>query len=152
VETFWIALTAIGTILLVVVGVWQILSGRRGSRERERHEHEAQERSARDKKEELERAEQARAPKLSVREAGGFSGRERDVESYAEVLNDGGSVGGGAVVEAIIDGAVIAASAPVDVAPGATERIALAIPRQFIENLAGERPRYRGEMALRLAA
>jgi hypothetical protein len=55
------------------------------------------------------------------------------------------------VVEALIGDSLIASSGPVDVAAGASERVPLAIPRHYVENLAGERPRCRGDLTLRVA-
>ncbi|MCP9486156.1 MAG: hypothetical protein MSC30_09860 [Gaiellaceae bacterium MAG52_C11] len=154
-DSVWIALTAIGTLALVGVGVWQIQSSRKGARRREEREAEARrvaaERQEREKWEAQERAEQKKAPALSVREAAGFNGREREVEIYAELVNDGGSTARGAVVEARIDNSAVASSQPVDVAAGASERVSLFIPRQYVENLAGERPRYPGELTLRVS-
>lgn len=87
---------------------------------------------------------------VAARPAPGFSGREREVEIYVELLNDGGSTARGAVVEALIDDAAVASSQPVDVAAGAAERVPLLIPRQYVEDLVGERPHYRGELTLRV--
>jgi hypothetical protein len=112
----------------------------------------ADERQERERREAQERTEREKAPALSVREAGGFSGREREVEIDAEVLNDGGSTARSVVVEALIGDSLIASSGPVDVAAGASERVPLVIPRQYVENLAGERPRYRGDLTLRIAS
>lgn len=152
-DSVWIALTAIGTLALVAVGVWQVQSSRKEAQRREEREalarRDAAEREEREKR--LgRRAEQEKAPALSVREAAGFNGREREVEIYAELVNDGGSTARGAVVEALINDAVVASSQPVDVAAGAAERVPLSIPRQYVENLAGEGPRYRGELTLRV--
>jgi hypothetical protein len=141
--------TAIGTLALVVVGVWHVRTARADNRVREQREADERARAARERKEDRARAEEARQPKLDVREAPGFSGSQYQVEIYADVVNDGGSIGRGTVVQALIDGQVVATSRPVDVAPGCTERVALAVPRQFVEQLAGERPRYTGEMELR---
>jgi hypothetical protein len=155
-ESVWIAVTAVGTLALVAVSVWQIRSSRAEARRREKLEAEARraadERQEREKGEARERAEREKVPALSVREAAGFSGRKREVEIYAQVLNDGGSTAWGVVVEALIGDSLIASSGPVDVAAGASERVPLAIPRQYVENLAGERPRYRGDLTLRIAA
>lgn len=154
-DSVWIALTAIGTLALVAVGVWQIESSRKEARRREERDAEARrvaaERQEREKWEARERAEQEKAPALSVREAAGFNGREREVETYAEVVNDGGLTARGAVVEALIDNLAVASSQPVDVAARASERVPLLIPRQYVESLAGERPRYRGELTLRVS-
>lgn len=152
-ESVWIALTAIGTLALVALGLWQIQSSRKQARRRERHDAQARqvadEREEREKREAQERAEHGKAPALSVREAPGFSGREREVEIYVELLNDGGSTARGAVVEALINDTAVASSQPVDVAAGAAERVPLMIPRQYVDNLVGERPHYRGELTLR---
>lgn len=150
-QNFWIALGSVATVALVVVAVWQLRTSARDSRLRQRREEEAEARSTPLRRGELEREERLRAPNVSVREAGGFSGSERAVEIYADILNDGGSPARGAVAEVVIDGVVVAASTPVDVAPGAAERVSIAVPRQYVEQLAGRRPLYRGEMMLRLA-
>jgi len=153
-DSVWIGLTAVGTLALVAVGVWQIRSSRTEARRREEREAQARrvavKRQEREKQAAQERAEHEKAPALSVREAGGFNGREREVEIYAELLNDGGSTARGAVVEALIEDSVVASSQPVDVAAGASQRVPLSIPRQYVENLAGERPHYRGELTLRV--
>lgn len=155
-DSVWIALTAIGTLALVAVGVWQIHSLRTEARRREEREAEARrvaaERQEQEKPEAQERAEREKAPALSVREAAGFNGREREVEIFANLLNDGGSTARGTVVNALIDDSPVASSQPVDVAAGVSERVSLLIPRQYVENLAGERPRYRGELTLRVVS
>ncbi len=68
-----------------------------------------------------------------------------EVEIYVESLNDGESTARGAVAEALIDDATVASSQPVDVVARAGERVPLLIPRQYVEDLFGERPHYRGE-------
>jgi hypothetical protein len=83
-----------------------------------------------------------------VREAPGFSGRE--VEIYVELLNHGGSTARGAVAEALIDDATVASSQPVDVVARAAEGVPLLIPLQYVEELFGERPHYRGELTFRV--
>lgn len=155
-DSVWIALTAIATLALVAVGVWQIQSSRKEARRREEREAAARriaaERQEREKREARERAKQEKAPALSVRAAAGFNGREREVEIYAELVNDGGSTARGAVVEALIDNSAVASSQPVDVDAGASERVSLSIPRQYVETLVGEQPHYRGELTLRVVS
>src|SRR6266508_4881451 len=83
-DSVWIGLTAVGTLALVAVGVWQIRSSRTEARRREEREAQARrvavKRQEREKQAAQERAEHEKAPALSVREAGGFNGREREVE------------------------------------------------------------------------
>jgi hypothetical protein len=89
--------------------------------------------------------------RLEVREADGFAVGERDVEIAAEVANRGGAAAQGAVIEALVDGAVVASSLPVDVAQGQSAFVRLAIPRRFVRDMSGERPLYEGDFSLRVA-
>jgi hypothetical protein len=84
-----------------------------------------------------------------VRLGGGFDGNERRVTIHAVLGNDGGSTARGVAIDALIDGEAVASSAPVDVAPGRTERVDIDVPRQFVVHLSGERPTYTGEFSLR---
>ncbi len=90
--------------------------------------------------------------RLEVREADGFAAGEQDVEIAATIENRGGAPARGAVIQAVVDGAVVAESEPVDVRAGESASVRLAIPRRFVGDVTGERPLYRGDFALRVAA
>jgi hypothetical protein len=88
--------------------------------------------------------------RLDVREADGFTPHEQEIEIEAEIENRGGAAAHGAVAQALVDGAVVAQSEPVDVAAGESVRVRLAVPRKFVGDVTGERPVYEGEFALRV--
>src|SRR6476620_7547946 len=78
--------------------------------------------------------------RLELREAPGFVAGEQEVRISVDVSNRGGVDTVDQVVEALVDGEVVAASAPVDVARGQTGHVRLSIPRRFVQDVEGERP------------